>query len=58
MITLRRAKERQHQRHRKQETWLTFSPHDLASPLVDGFGIPEQCRYAEMLHPEHLGRVS
>ena len=36
MITLRRAKERQHQRHRKQETWLTFSPHDLASPLVDG----------------------
>ena len=41
MITLRRAKERQHQRHRKQETWLTFSPHDLASPLVDGFGTLE-----------------
>jgi hypothetical protein len=20
---------------------------------VDGFGIPEQLRYAEMLHPEH-----
>ena len=27
-------------------------PH--AATLVDGFGIPEQLRYAEMLHPEHL----
>ncbi len=27
-------------------------PH--AELLVDGFGIPEQCRYAEMLHPEKL----
>ncbi|HEX5144603.1 MAG TPA: acyl-CoA dehydrogenase, partial [Mycobacterium sp.] len=27
-------------------------PH--AEDLVDGFGIPEQLRYAEMLHPEHL----
>jgi len=26
-----------------------------AEMLVDGFGIPEQLRYAEMLHPEHLG---
>ncbi len=25
-----------------------------AEALVDGFGIPEPCRYAEMLHPEHL----
>lgn len=25
-----------------------------AKILVDGFGIPEQLRYAEMLHPEHL----
>ena len=25
-----------------------------AELLVDGFGIPEQCRYAEMLHPEKL----
>jgi acyl-CoA oxidase len=22
--------------------------------LVDGFGIPEQLRYAEMLHPENI----
>jgi acyl-CoA oxidase len=27
----------------------------FAEILVDGFGIPEQLRYAEMLHPEHLG---
>lgn len=27
-------------------------PH--AKPLVDGFGIPEPLRYAEMLHPENL----
>jgi acyl-CoA oxidase len=27
-------------------------PH--AQTLVDGVGIPEQLRYAEMLHPEHL----
>ncbi|CAA0134625.1 Acryloyl-CoA reductase (NADH) [Mycolicibacterium vanbaalenii] len=27
-------------------------PH--AETLVDGFGIPEQLRYAEMLHPEHI----
>ncbi|OAN37875.1 acyl-CoA dehydrogenase [Mycolicibacterium iranicum] len=25
-----------------------------AELLVDGFGIPEQLRYAEMLHPEHI----
>jgi acyl-CoA oxidase len=25
-----------------------------AETLVDGFGLPEQLRYAEMLHPEHL----
>jgi acyl-CoA oxidase len=27
-------------------------PH--AELLVDGFGIPEQLRYAEMLHPENI----
>lgn len=27
-------------------------PH--AQTLIDGFGIPEELRYAEMLHPEHL----
>ena len=25
-----------------------------AELLVDGFGIPEQLRYAEMLHPENI----
>ncbi|CAJ1581757.1 acyl-CoA dehydrogenase [[Mycobacterium] wendilense] len=28
-----------------------------AELLVDGFGIPEQCRYAEMLHPEKLAET-
>jgi redox-sensitive bicupin YhaK (pirin superfamily) len=38
MITLRRAKERHHDRQRKQEVWLTFYPSDPADPLADGFG--------------------
>ncbi|OBJ51646.1 acyl-CoA dehydrogenase [Mycobacterium sp. 1423905.2] len=29
-----------------------------AQTLVDGFGIPEQLRYAEMLHPENLPNCS
>jgi len=38
MITLRRAKERQHRRRRKQEAWLTFHTGERADPLADGFG--------------------
>lgn len=38
MITLRRAKERHHDRRRKQEAWLTFYRQDRADPLADGFG--------------------
>ncbi|GAY17147.1 acyl-CoA dehydrogenase [Mycobacterium sp. shizuoka-1] len=34
------------------ERCRTLRPY--AEQLVDGFGIPEQLRYAEMLHPEHL----
>lgn len=34
------------------ERCRTLRPH--AQDLVDGFGIPESLRYAEMLHPEHL----
>jgi len=30
---------------------VSASPAEL---LVDGFGIPEQLRYAEMLHPENI----
>jgi redox-sensitive bicupin YhaK (pirin superfamily) len=41
MITLRRAKERRHNRRRRQEVWLTFYPQDLADPLADGFGTLE-----------------
>lgn len=38
MITLRRAKERQHQRRRKQEAWLTFDAQEAADTLAGGFG--------------------
>src|SRR5687768_5689494 len=41
MITLRRAKERHHDRRRKQEAWLTFYPGNRADPLADGFGVLE-----------------
>jgi acyl-CoA oxidase len=34
------------------ERCRTLRPH--AQTLVDAFGIPEQLRYAEMLHPEHI----
>ena len=34
------------------ERCRTLRPH--AEMLVDGFGIPEQLRYAEMLHPENI----
>jgi hypothetical protein len=38
MITVRRAKERQYQRRRKQEAWLTFHPQEAAETPADGFG--------------------
>jgi len=41
MITLRRAKERRHDRRRKQEVWHTFYPEDRADALADGFGTLE-----------------
>jgi hypothetical protein len=47
MITLRRANERQHDRRRKQDCWLTFSK-DGADQLADGFGILEN------LHEDRL----
>ena len=41
MITLRRAKERHHDRRRNQEVWHTFYPEDRADALADGFGTLE-----------------
>jgi quercetin 2,3-dioxygenase len=41
MITLRRAKERQHERHRKREVWLTFYSDAAPHPLAGGFGTLE-----------------
>lgn len=41
MITLRRAKERQHDRRRKQEIWHTFNSKERAEALADSFGTLE-----------------
>lgn len=41
MITLRRAKERHHDRRRMREVWHTFYPEDRADALADGFGALE-----------------
>lgn len=41
MITLRRAKDRRHERRRRQETWLTFDPRDGPDPLDLAFGCLE-----------------
>jgi len=38
MITLLRAEDREHLRHRKREAWLTFSPTDQSRLLASGFG--------------------
>jgi acyl-CoA oxidase len=38
------------------ERCRTLRPY--AETLVDGFGVPEQLRYTEMLHPEHLADPS
>jgi quercetin 2,3-dioxygenase len=38
MITLRRAGERQHDRRREREVWLTFYPQERPGPLAGGFG--------------------
>ena len=41
MITLRRARERRHERRRTQEAWLTFDPRDGPNPLDEAFGCLE-----------------
>jgi redox-sensitive bicupin YhaK (pirin superfamily) len=41
MITLRRARERHHDRRRKQEVWLTFYPRAQADSLAGGFAALE-----------------
>jgi quercetin 2,3-dioxygenase len=41
MITLRRHKERHHDRRRKQDLWQTFYPPDQADALAGGFGTLE-----------------
>ncbi len=38
MITIRRADERRHDRHRKQDVWATFFEQAPTEPLAGGFG--------------------
>jgi quercetin 2,3-dioxygenase len=41
MVTVQRAMERQHQRSRTHETWLTFDPRDGSAPFAAGLGTLE-----------------
>lgn len=50
MITISRAEARHHQRHRKQEVWLTFRPGATGDPFAGGFGPLEGLR-EERLRP-------
>jgi redox-sensitive bicupin YhaK (pirin superfamily) len=48
MITLRRAKERRHDRHRERDVWFTFHPRDRADPRADRFGQLESLRESRL----------
>jgi redox-sensitive bicupin YhaK (pirin superfamily) len=48
MITLRRAKERRHDRHRERDIWFTFHPRDRADPRADRFGQLESLRESRL----------
>jgi len=48
IATIRRAKERHHERRRKREVWRTFYPRGRADPLAGGFGT------IEMLNEDRL----
>jgi len=54
MITLRRAKEREHDRRRKAEVWRTFPAQDRGSALDSAFGALEGLNES---HLEPGGRV-
>ena len=48
MITLRRAEERRHDRHRERDVWFTFHPRDRADPRADRFGQLESLRESRL----------
>lgn len=48
MITLRRAEDRHHDRHRKQDVWFTFHPPDRGGPRADRFGHLEGLRESRL----------
>jgi redox-sensitive bicupin YhaK (pirin superfamily) len=63
MITLRRARERRHERRRKQESWLTFDPRDAPNPLNLAFrwleilGEHRLPPGASLAHPQHDAEI-
>jgi quercetin 2,3-dioxygenase len=64
MITLRRAKERRHDRRRRQEVWLTFFRQGGADPFADGFGALEILNEDRLppgargpIHPHHDAEI-
>ena len=48
MITLRRAEERRHDRHRRRDVWFTFHPRDRADPRAERFGQLESLRESRL----------
>ena len=58
MITARRAAERQHDRSRKLETWLTFDPAERTGAFSEGFGTIESLKECRLAPGAGLPRTS
>jgi redox-sensitive bicupin YhaK (pirin superfamily) len=58
MITLRRAAERQHEKSRTLETWLTFEPRDRVGILADGLGNIEMLKESRLAPGARVPRAS
>ena len=58
MIALRRAAERQHDKIRKLETWLTFDPKDRAGMRSDGLDNIESLNESRLAPGARVARVS
>lgn len=58
MITVRRAADRQHDKTRALETWLTFGPRDLTGILSDGLGNLEVLQESRLAPGARVPRAS
>jgi len=58
MITVRRAADRQHDKTRALETWLTFGPRDLTGILSDGLGNLEVLQESRLAPGGRIPRAS